>query len=460
MQKPISAFLRSFSFRAGTLIFIALCIVLIGLRFHIYLKSVGEDYEDIRYIINAHAEEINQGMRKHGLVYVKDQVNGIIDSSNDKHLYLALYYKGNIIAGNLKEWPYKPHTKTEWKEISISQGDLLPLYLLTRRIVYRNQAQLLIGYDLQRVEQLRYTLVNVLLQNMLLSFLVSFFLSIGIVWLINKHLQRFNIACNQVMAGKLSYRVAVRGVNDQFDQLSVNINRMLDWINTLLVTVKDSTNALAHDMRTPLSRHRLELAALIDDPSLPAGVHFQLQFAIENVDTLVEMFDNILNISKAESRSSTELFEVFDFAEVVRDVLDFYAALFEEKSLDLITSTPDTKIQFSGDKQLISQAVVNLIDNAIKYTPYGGTIQVALVNKTGDGGVYLMVADNGPGIPAEFLEKAKERFFRLDESRSTKGTGLGLSLVNAVAELHKGKLILEDNSPGLKSILIFLIDRH
>lgn len=458
--KRINAFFRSFSFRVGLLILIALC-TLISLRLQIYQESINAAENNIRSIINAHAEEIDQGMRRYGVKYVRELVDAIIDDTQDKHLYLTLY-KGKILAGNLEVWPlaadYSPKRQSKWQTISIpSTGNKPPINLLVHIVEYPNNVLLLIGYNLQSVELLEKALIKVLVGNIVLSFFVSFILSIGIVWLINRYLRHINTACNRVIEGNLNSRVTVNQSNDQFNHLGLNINRMLDWINTLLNTIKESSNALAHDMLTPLSRHRLELRALADDPSVPNEVKNKISHAVERVDTLVEMFNNILTISKAESRSGTELFEIFDLATLTRDVVEFYDALFEQKSFRLTTQIPETPLMFCGDKQLISQAIINLVDNAIKYTQEKGEIDISLAETSNAGNeeIQLTVSDNGPGIPEELREKAKERFFRLDKSRHTHGTGLGLSLVKAVAGLHHGELVLENNYPGLKATLVF-----
>ncbi|MBU6475783.1 MAG: HAMP domain-containing histidine kinase, partial [Alphaproteobacteria bacterium] len=192
-----------------------------------------------------------------------------------------------------------------------------------------------------------------------------------------------------------------------------------------------------------------------EDPALPEKTREKIAAAVMRVDGIVEMFDDILSIARAESRSGAELFAPFDVAETVGDVIEFYAALVEEKSLSLAANLPAWPVKMTGDKQLVTQAVVNLLDNAIKYTPEGGHIHVTL--KEADGRISpvitIIIADDGPGIPERFLDKAKERFFRVDESRNTPGTGLGLSLANAVAGLHHGALLLEDNSPGLRATL-------
>ncbi len=445
-------FLRSFSFRVGLIFFIALSTTLIVLRVQTYYQSLSTTYEDIRALINAHAEEIDQGIEKYGASYAKYLVRAVIDDAHDRRLYL-LFRDGKSLYGNLDAWPPDIDPKAVWQEIYIPQGTDKPsVHLLVKFNAYKHKTYtLLVGYDLQRVDLLRDTLLRVAISNILLSLLMSFILSVMVIWLINRHLQRINRACEKVMRGQLQYRVSVRGANDQFDKLGANINGMLDWIATLLGTVKDSTNALAHDMRTPLSRHRLELRALIDDKDIPPKAQEKIRDAVTRVDGIVEMFDNILNIARAESRSGTELFAEINVTETVEDVIEFYAALLEEKALRLIPDIPAWPMRMIGDKQLISQAIVNLLDNAVKYTPRGGQIEVSLRQEREF--IIVTIADNGPGIPERFLDKAKERFFRVDESRNTPGTGLGLSLVNAVAGLHHGTLVLEDNHPGLRATL-------
>ncbi|MDE2337389.1 MAG: HAMP domain-containing histidine kinase [Alphaproteobacteria bacterium] len=436
--------------------FIALCTTLVALRVQTYYRSLYMSYADIRALINAHASDIDQGVERYGAPYAKYLVHAILQDTEDKRLYL-LFRDGKSLTGNLPAWPPEVDLKATWQDIFVAQPDgAPPLHLLVKIAAYRHRRYMLLtGYDLQRVDILRNTLLRVTISNVLFSLFMSFVISILVVWLINRYLQGINRAAGRVMGGQLHTRVPVSGANDQFDKLSANINAMLDWIVTLLGTVRDSTNAIAHDMRTPLSRHRLELRALAEDPALPEKTKEKIAAAVMRVDGIVEMFDDILSIARAESRSGAELFAPFDVAETVGDVIEFYAALVEEKSLSLAANLPAWPVKMTGDKQLVTQAVVNLLDNAIKYTPEGGHIHVTL--KEADGRISpvitIIIADDGPGIPERFLDKAKERFFRVDESRNTPGTGLGLSLANAVAGLHHGALLLEDNSPGLRATL-------
>jgi hypothetical protein len=434
----------------GVLLFVVLCAALMTFRVIIYYESVAAAYADTQAIIEAHAQEIDEAVTRYGVKYLKILIREILKDPPDKRLYLA-FRDSDEFMGNIGAWPIFEDTGKKWQEISIPQGvGKKPLRLLVKTVILR-KTQLLIGYDLYRVDIARQGLLEDIFENVIFSLILSGFLSVIIIWLINRQFLKINRTCDAVIAGKISRRVPVRRANDQFDRLGLNINKMLDWINMLIDTVRDSTNALAHDMRTPLSFHRLELQALAGNPEVPKKAQDKMREAVARVDMLVEMFDNILSISKAESRSGTELFEAFDIAGAARDIVDFYAPLFEERAQILEEDIPKFSLSFYGDAQLIKQAMVNLIDNSIKYTPEGGKISVALRSE-GDI-VIFSVADNGPGIETELREKAKERFFRLDKSRNTVGSGLGLSLVNAVAGLHQGVFILEDNQPGLKTIL-------
>ncbi len=451
----IRPYFKTFSFRAGILLFLATSTTIISLRLFTYYESIGNAYEGIKLIVTAHIEEINEGVERYGVQYARNMVEAVANETHDVHLYIA-FKKNSVITGNVDEWPKAIGVDKEgWSEAYIKDHEdpNTPSHVYFKTLTYPGKSVLLVGYDLQRVDLIRRNLLRILIENFILSMVVSFALSLGLVWLLNRHILNINKACESVMQGNLNYRINVNSDTDEFDRLANNLNKMLDWINTLIETVKDSSNALAHDMRTPLSRHKLELRALSENPKLPKELKGSVTSAAIHIDTLVEMFDNILNIAKAESRSSTELFEPFDIAELVRDVLDFYDILFVDKELSRVEEIPEESIKFLGDKQLVSQALVNLIDNAIKYTQQNGEIKV-LLNNSSAGEIRIEVADNGPGVPPEFIERVKERFFRAEKSRNTQGTGLGLSLVNAVAKLHHGEFMLEDNNPGLKAILV------
>lgn len=450
-MRKLREILRSFSFRAGILVFLCLSITLLTLRVLIYTEALHNAYEDTRLIIDAHAEEIDEAMEKYGSPYAKELIRSLVSEAHDKHLYLAIKKNGTI-TGNFPTWPDIPKTSKDYHEREYIVPDMdTPLHLLVRQINYPRSATLVVGYEMWRIDQLRASFVSAMLVNVLLALIVSLVISVLIVWLLNRHLLRFNRACEKVMQGNLAHRIKVKGRTDQFDKLAHNLNRMLDWNSALLTTVKDSSHAMAHDMRTPLSRLRLELQGISDTTHIDASARTLLKGAIDRLDSVVEMFDHLLNIANAQSRMRTEMFEPLDMGALLNDVLELYEPIIGDKHLTLTKHIPSAALWIKGDRQLLGQALVNLLDNACKYTPEGGTIIASVQQNRHD--IVCSIADNGPGIDPELREKVKERFFRADTSRHTYGYGLGLSLVEAVAQLHHGSLSLEDNAPGLNAVL-------
>ena len=455
MLTSLKSFFRSFSFRAGVLIFITLCIFLTILRVQFYRQSIDTAYSNVREIIDAHAEDIELSIEDNDTPGTLEIINSILKNPNNRHMYVGIM-QGGKITGNLDKHVFDRPLHPGWQEISLAgSGDRPALSLLLETITYPENTVLLIGHDLEFIKVLRQTLFPVLVANILLSLVISLSLSAGIVWLINRKLRQVNLTTEAIIMGNLTDRVPVTQVSDQFDKLGLNINRMLDWISKLLDMAKYASNALAHDMRTPLSRHRIELRALSENPKVPEEIKRDIKLAVASVDNLAEMFNNITSIAKAESGEGAELFKIFNLTDTINDIVELYEYEFEQNEQKLFTDLPEQTVELLGDKQLISQAIVNLLDNAGKYALQGATIEVSLkVNKLRQGTeILIVVADDGPGIPAEFLEKVLQRFFRIEHSRHTNGTGLGLSLVNAIASLHRGKFHLEDNHPGLKAVI-------
>lgn len=458
--KKFIGFFNSFSFRAGLLIFITFCAVLLTMRFLIYTQAISTTKNDIKEIILAYSEAIEQSMEKHNMSYVKDYISALIESIHDTHIIIAMRDKNGNITGNIKEWPTNNKMVGKyWFDFTINTDDSIGPYLdedsidVTAYLInFPKNKSLIVGYDLKRLETMQEALWRALLINAVLSFVAAFLLTLLMIFMLNRHMRRLNTTCTEVLEGNSAHRVKLSGANDEFERLAINLNAMLDRNETLLRTIKESTNAIAHDMRTPLSRLRIGLQNIIDNAEISASVQENLAESVGQIDRLAEMFQNILSIAKAESRTETDVFSIFDIVALTRDIIDFYAIFIEDKQQALITDIPIEKIMFRGDRQLIAQAILNLLDNAVKYTPKKGNIEVVL-NVTGNE-IIIIVADSGPGIPEEFREKVKERFFRMDASRHAEGFGLGMSLVDAVAKLHKGRLELGGNNPGLRVIFV------
>jgi signal transduction histidine kinase len=272
-----------------------------------------------------------------------------------------------------------------------------------------------------------------------------------------RRLDSINRTSGEIVAGNLTRRVPVSGAHDEFDVLADNLNRMLDRIERLMKGMREVTDSVAHDLRTPLNRLRQRLEQSQARLGATGSDTSEIDRAIAETDQLIGTFNALLLIAETDAGTTRGAMSPLDLASVAADVSELYEPLAEEKNVTLSLVQPfglhggDTVIE--GNRSLISQALANLVDNAIKYTPPGG--RVTIRPAVGFQGVDLCVADTGPGIPPEERPRVVERFVRLEASRHSPGTGLGLSLVQAVAHFHNAELILEDNAPGLKVTLRF-----
>jgi signal transduction histidine kinase len=264
-------------------------------------------------------------------------------------------------------------------------------------------------------------------------------------------LDSINRTSKEIIAGDLSRRVPVTTSHDEFDMLAENLNRMLDRIERLMSGVREVTDSVAHDLRTPLNRLRNRLESALRHMEQTAEQREELEAAVEETDRLIATFNALLLIAEADAGVAREAMTPVDISSVARDVGDLYAPLADEKGIALSVAARPA-IMITGNRSLISQALVNLVDNAIKYSGGG---RVAIETSESGGVATLSVSDTGPGIPASERAHVVERFVRLEASRHSPGTGLGLTLVAAVARLHDASFALEDNNPGLRAVLAF-----
>jgi signal transduction histidine kinase len=273
-------------------------------------------------------------------------------------------------------------------------------------------------------------------------------------------------ASRKIMAGDLSRRIALTGSGDELDRLAESLNAMLGRIEELMLALREVSDNIAHDLKTPLTRLRNRAEAALRDPAGAASYREGLVKTIDEADELIRTFNALLLIARLEGGAIAETMVSVDPAAIVSDVAELYEPVAEEAGLGLAVSAP-SGLTLLANRELVSQAVANLVDNAIKYSRSGlalarpgaadaggdrPLVEVSL-RKAGDS-VEIVVADKGPGVPAEDRKRALQRFVRLEKSRSQPGAGLGLSLVAAVARLHGGVVRLEDNAPGLRAVLV------
>lgn len=259
-----------------------------------------------------------------------------------------------------------------------------------------------------------------------------------------------------IMEGNLSGRLVISGTNDEFDRLARNLNLMLDRVEELMAGLKQVSDNVAHDLKTPLTRLRNGAEEALRTACSPHDYRLAMEKVIEEADNLIRVFNALLMIARAEAGNAREGMAEFDVAEVARDVAELYEPVAEEAGVSLTVEVPD-QLRLFGSRELVGQAVANLVDNALKYAPVGkdgdGPPAVSVRAMRHDDVVDLVVADTGPGIPEADRTRVLDRFVRLENSRSRPGFGLGLSLAAAVAHLHGGALRLEDNGPGLRAVV-------
>ena len=260
-------------------------------------------------------------------------------------------------------------------------------------------------------------------------------------------IEAINATSREIMQRGLGRRIPLRGTRDEWDDLAANLNSMLDRIEALMGEVRQFTDNVAHDLRTPLTRMRgrLEKACAlghVETPDRPL-----IAETLADLDGVLCMFGSLVRISQIEASERTAAFGDVDLTEIARDVVELFEAATEGTG-GRIETLADRQIRITGDRDLLFDALANLVDNAIKHGREAGLVRVT-VGAAGPG-AFICVADNGPGIPAEERERVFRRFYRLERGRRTPGNGLGLSLVAAVARLHGARIELRDNAPGLE----------
>lgn len=373
-------------------------------------------------------------------------------------LYLLADPQLKPIIGNLQQWPEGQFTEQGWLSFRADNNlrdDDLQHKALARAFKLRGDFHLLVGRDVHDLEEIQNLIREALFWGLLMTVILALVGGTMMSRTMMHRIEVINATCHQIMDGDLKQRIPRTGGDDDFDKLVATLNRMLDQIEVLMQGVKQVTNNIAHDLRTPLTHLRRRLDMLRENG--PTGDRHEelLDQAISEADGLLTTFKALLRISEVESGSRRIGFQNVDMTALLHDLIELYCPLIEEKEQILETGVPQTRL-IPGDRDLLFQAFANILDNAIKYTQPSGRIRLVLRERPRQ--LEIAISDTGPGIPAETREQVFERFFRLETSRSSPGNGLGLSLVSAIIKLHHGQIELTDNQPGLKLTVTLL--RH
>ncbi len=381
---------------------------------------------------------------------IKDRVNGNID---DDALYLLVDPSFNKIGGNLNAWPARMQMDEDWGRLKLDRAGV-PTLMQVHYFMLPGGFHMLVGRDIAVRSQLGVMMEGALLWAAVIAVILGTVGAWAVRGLFRATIADVSATAIAISAGDLSRRVRVAGADDEFDLLAETINDMLDRITLLMDGVRQVSNAIAHDLRTPITRARTRL----EDASLHASTEAELHAAIErgmaDLDGIVSVFQALLRISEIEAGARRSAFAPIELAPVLNDLVELYEAVAEERGICLAADIADPLSAF-GDRDMIQQAVANLLDNALKFSPSGSVIQFRASRVSGV--VRIEVSDQGPGMPAADLKRATDRFFRGETARSTPGSGLGLSLVQAVAHLHGGEIALSDAKPGLRAILTLTV---
>lgn len=441
--------LRSAGFRFGAVYGLLLAFSATALALFLWWATAGLLDRQTEAAINADAQSLAERWADGGLpglvVTIEDRLAQNID---DDAIYLLADPHMKRIAGNLTGWPAGVTASGPLYELPILRAGIKSLANV-QRYELPGGFHLLIGRDVQVRSQLRKMLTDALLWAVGVVLLLATIGALVIRNLFRRTLANISATSVAIASGDFAQRVKLSGRGDEFDQIAEVINDMLDRIGRLMDGVRQVSNAIAHDLRTPITRARTRL----EDAALHAETADDLRAAIEratqDLDGIVGVFQALLRIAEIEAGSRRSSFARFDLVPLLAEVADLYGALAEERGISLRLETP-AALPAYGDKAMIQQAIANLVDNAVKFSPDGGVVQLTA---SASAMVFVSVADQGPGIPLDERDRATDRFYRGETARSTPGSGLGLSLVLAVAQLHGGNLRLEDNRPGLRAIL-------
>jgi signal transduction histidine kinase len=461
----LPALFRTTPFRL-TLLFLALFFTAASaLLAYIYLATAAEARRRADADVLREVDGLEAIYRERG----RDALNqAIIERTlrGGPYLFLLMTPEGQPISGNVSESPIGALEGEEtWESFKISQADE------TGRVVRRSARGvqerlsggeiLFVGLDIGDTDAHLARIVQALWGAGALVVLLG--LAGGL--LISRNVERGVAGLNRVIAavreGDLKARAPVRGARDEFDELASGLNGMLDRLEQSMAAIHHAGDAIAHDLRSPLTRMRTRLeVAILDVEAGKADPTAALVRALDEADGLLKTFNTVLAIARLQSAGEAPDPVVFDAGELAADLAELYEPASEDKGIDFAAEV-QRDLPIRANRAFVAQALANLIDNAIKYTPAGGAVRLR-ARRRSSGEVEFSITDTGPGVPEEDRERVVQRFVRLENSRSEPGSGLGLSLVAAVAEAHGGRLELDegpgkmgDLGPGLRTALVF-----
>jgi signal transduction histidine kinase len=449
----MTSILRSTAVRLAVIyavLFVLSAFCLVGF---LWWRTAGYLSREVDAVILADTKAIGDRIQDFGLAGAIETINQRVGRSSDEHaIYLLADPALTPVAGNIDAWPAGIGPRQGWYQIPlVYQGRDHATRILY--VVLPSGFRLLVGRDVQDREAIR----GSILAGLGWAAAAAALLAIGGGLLVRRAIFRrvdaIDRTTSAIIHGDLGSRLPTQGSSDEFDRLTQTINGMLQQIQILVDGVRNASNAVAHDLRTPLAELRGRLEAILRARQPADLALHEIGEAVADLDRVIGVFNALLRLAEIESGARLSGFRDVRLSDVAVDVAELYGPLAEQRALTFsLDAPPDMGLR--GDPILLAQAIGNLVDNAIKYCPAQGTVTLRLT-RGGDGGIDVTVRDTGPGIADAEKPLATERFFRGTTSRGIPGVGLGLSVVAAVARLHGGGFTLADGNPGVIARLSF-----
>jgi signal transduction histidine kinase len=433
-----------------TIVYMALFAAsVIALFAFIHWSTIGYLQRQADAVIQAEVAGLREQAERGALLGLIDVINERVqDDTDGRSIYLLADAAGLPLAGNvIGGWPRGLPFREGWVDSLAVRNHLGGTTPVRAQVLAVGPGfHLMVGRDVRELVRINEVFRRASLWGIGLTMGLSLVGGLLVGLSAQRRIAQINRTTRQIIAGNLSQRVPVQGSRDEHDELARNVNAMLDQIETLLEGIRHVGDSIAHDLRGPLTRLRNRLDTLAQQP---APTHDDVADCVAQADRLLVTFNALLRIARVESGAYRSEFADVDLAQIVRDVCELYQAAAEEHHIRLSCAPLAPNAIVFGDRELLAQALTNLLDNAVKYTPSGGRIDVRLVCSDNPAGYSLSIGDTGPGVPPEERDRVLQRFARLDQSRTMPGNGLGLALVKAIAEQHDAELKLGDNEPGL-----------
>lgn len=445
---PLKRLLHSYSFRIALMYVMFFLLSTFILFSFIYLSSTRSITDQL--IENIETDKIVFSDR-----FALSELNGLIrlvnsraQSQGENAAFSIINQDQQIIAGNLGVWPAQLlPTQDKSGQIKFKRQHNNDIEHVYRGIIIglTDGHKLLLARSYGRIDETQKNLITTFswaaIITLLLGLMGGYILSTRAV----KRISSINRLCRNIIEGNISQRLNINQAQDDLDDLSLNINSMLDKIEMLMQEIVQVSDNIAHDMRTPLSHLRLDLESLQSHPNLDSHTLTRLEASVEATDNIISTFNSLLRISKIEAKNTQATFEILNFTKLAEDVIELYQPVLEEKKQILkVDLMPD--IQVLGDKDLLFQALANLLDNASKYSPKSKQIYFSVNSERNI--INLAICNESPNVTKSEISKLTQRFYRADTARSTPGDGLGLSLVNAILHIHQAHLKLSYQQAG------------